>query len=468
MMRTARSIAVGIAAVLAVNMAVAAESPNDFAMAMPLTTAGAHAHFEFAIPAAVYEGVVHADLADVRVFNGKGEAVPTALRPRAPLQTAPSSLIALTPFALRGSQASGVDAAMVRIQRRGEQLTLEMHGSNALPAETLLGYLVDTSNIKQSIRSLRFDLDGTSEISTAARVEASDDLKSWRTVTDNAPILRLEAGGQRLVQDRVEFPARAAKYWRVVFVTSRPAVPLKAVIAELIEGPVEPDRQQREFAGAPTSDRPGDFLFDTKGQFPAERVRVIAPQINSVAMVEVLSRAKSSDPWISRTRGTVFRLSKEGVESASAPSPVAVTSDRYWLVRVDQRGGGLGPGAPGLALEWQPHRLVFVARGESPFQLSFGSATAKSAMLPLEAVLPAAVVTQPGAAESAPPTAVAIAIAESASVRAIAGDAARTPPFPYRTWALWASILAAVAMLAWMAWRLTRQLKTSAPPASDP
>ncbi len=465
MMRTALSFAAGIGAGLALNVCVAAEGPNDYAMAMPLTVNGAHSHFEFAVPAAVYEGVVHADLADVRVFNATGGAVPTALRPRAPLRLAPPSLIALTPFALRGNSASGVDAAMVRIQRRGDQLTLEMHGGNASPAETLLGYLIDTSKIKQSIRSLRFDLDGTSEISTAARVEASDDLKSWRTVADNMPILRLEAGGERLVQDRVEFPARAAKYWRVVFVAPRPAVPLKAVIAELVEGPVEPDRDQREFAGAPVPDRPGDFIFDTKGQFPAERVRIIAPQINSVAMVEVLSRAKASDPWVSRTRGTVFRLSKEGVESTSAPSPVPVTSDRFWLIRVDQRGGGLGPGVPGLALEWQPHRLIFVARGESPFQVAFGNVTAKSAMLPLDAVLPAAAVTQPGAAESVPAT--AVAMAEPGSVRAIAGDVARTPPFPYRTWALWASILAAVAMLAWMAWRLTRQLKASAPPGSD-
>ncbi|MFN0304367.1 MAG: DUF3999 domain-containing protein, partial [Burkholderiales bacterium] len=386
MRRTTRSIAVGIVGIvagLAVNESIATESPNDYAMAMSLTAVGAHSHFEFAVPAAVYEGVVHADLADVRIFNGKGEAVPTALRPRAPLRSAPSSLIALTPFALRGSSAGGVDAAMVRIQRRGDQLTLEMSGASASPAETLLGYLVDTSSVRQAIRSLRFDLDGMSEISTAARVEASDDLKFWRTIADNAPILRLEAGGERLVQDRVEFPARAARYWRVVFIAPRTPVRLKAVIAELVEGPVEPDRHQREFAGTPVPDRPGDFVFDTKGQFPVERVRVIAPQINSVAMVEVLSRAKAGDPWISRTRGTVFRLSKEGVESTSAPSPVTVTSDRFWLVRVDQRGGGLGPGVPGFALEWQPHRLVFVARGESPFQLSFGSVNAKSAMLPL-------------------------------------------------------------------------------------
>ena len=60
-MRTLLSMAIGIGAGLAVDVSIGAESPNDYAMAMPLTAIGAHSHFEFAVPAEVYEGVVHAD-----------------------------------------------------------------------------------------------------------------------------------------------------------------------------------------------------------------------------------------------------------------------------------------------------------------------------------------------------------------------------------------------------------------------
>ncbi len=461
----ARIGAVMVATVSA-TLALGADQPRDFAKTMPLTTAGAQSHFELAVPPEVYEGVVHADLADVRVFNGAGEAVPIALRPRAPLREAPPSLVVLTPFALRGNTASGVDAAIIRLERRGDQLKLEMKAANATAKEVLLGYLVDTSHLKQAVRSFRFELEGTQDVSTALSIQASDDLRSWQPVADHAPILRLEAGGQRLVQDRVEFPARAVRYWRIVFPAPRGPVALKAVIAELVEGTLEPVRHRREIIGAPAPDRPGDVLFDARGQFPIERVRLIAPEVNSVAMIEVFSRAKPTEPWITRARGTVFRLLKDGVETASTAMPVPNITDRYWLVRVDQRGGGLGAGVPSLAIDWQPHHLIFVARGQGPFQLAFGSAIAQSSMMSFDAMVPVASTTESAAGKIAPVPSAVFAKAEPGIAALMAGDRARAQPFPWRTWALWVSIVAAVAMLAWMAWRLTRQLKASAPAES--
>ncbi len=460
MMRYVWSLGCGIGMAVTSLVACGAEQSRDFAMTIPLATAGTHSHFEVSLPAAVYEGVVHSDLADVRVFNAQGEPVPIALRPRALPRVTPPTIIALTPFALRGAAVDGADAAIIRLERRGDQLKLEVNAGKPSPNEVLLGYLVDTSNIKQPIGSLRFDPDGVGDISTVVRVQASDDLKFWHTIATGAPLLRLEARGQRLVQDRVEFPARVARYWRIDFVAPRRPVVLRSITAELAEGMLEPARHQRDLTGAPVPDKAGDVMFDAKGQFPIERVRVVAPQINAVAIVEIFSRAKAGDAWIKRASGTVFRLLHDGVETASQPMPVPHLSDRYWLVRADQRGGGFGAGVPGLAIEWQPHQLVFVARGAGPFQLVFGSATAKSAVMPLEALLPATSGTASAKADTV------ITKAEPGDVQAMAGDRARTPPFLWRTWILWASILAAVAMLAWMAWRLARQLKSTTPPES--
>ncbi len=462
MRRSIWTLGFGIGMTVTWLVAFGAEQPRDFAMTIPLATAGTHSHFEVSLPATVYEGVVHPDLADVRVFNGQGEPVPIAVRPRALPRVTPPTIIALTPFALRGAAVDGADAAIIRLERRGDQLKLEMKAGKPSPNDALLGYLVDTSNIKQPIGALRFDTDGVGDISTAVRVQATDDLKFWQTVATDAPLLRLEAGGQRLVHDRIEFPARVARYWRIDFIAPRRAVAIRSITAELAEGMLQPARHLRELTGTPVADKPGDVMFDANGQFPIERVRVVAPQINSVAIVEIFSRAKASDAWIKRASGTVFRLARDGVETTSPPMPVPPLSDRYWLVRVDQRGGGFGAGVPGLAIEWRPHQLIFVARGAGPFQLVFGSAIARSALMPLEALLPATA----GTATAAVKIDAVVAKAEAGEVQAMAGDRARTPPFQWRIWILWASILAAVAMLAWMAWRLARQLKSSAPSES--
>src|SRR5258708_34007745 len=61
--------------------ATAAESPGDFAFAVPIEGLGGDALHRVAIPQAVYETAAFPDLRDLRVFNGAGEVVPYAFRP---------------------------------------------------------------------------------------------------------------------------------------------------------------------------------------------------------------------------------------------------------------------------------------------------------------------------------------------------------------------------------------------------
>ena len=53
-----------------------AQSPGDFAFRLPVRAEGEHAFLRLEIPDAVYEGIVRADLGDLRLFNGDGEIVP--------------------------------------------------------------------------------------------------------------------------------------------------------------------------------------------------------------------------------------------------------------------------------------------------------------------------------------------------------------------------------------------------------
>jgi len=71
-----------IAALLLVPALAGAEQPRDFAYGIPLRTSGQDALQQLEVPRAVYEGVVRADLGDLRVFNAAGEVVPHAFRPR--------------------------------------------------------------------------------------------------------------------------------------------------------------------------------------------------------------------------------------------------------------------------------------------------------------------------------------------------------------------------------------------------
>jgi Protein of unknown function (DUF3999) len=81
-----------LALLLLVPALAAAEQPRDFAYGIALETSGQDALQQLEVPRAVYEGVVHPDLADVRVFNGAGEARSTSrsARSRSSCRPAPS------------------------------------------------------------------------------------------------------------------------------------------------------------------------------------------------------------------------------------------------------------------------------------------------------------------------------------------------------------------------------------------
>lgn len=449
-----------------------AQTLQDFAASVELTVDGKQALYELAVPGALYEGVVRADLGDVRVFNGTNEIVPHAFRPRAPTQPTPADAIQLTPFVLTAPAGVATEGFNARIERDGNRFRFEVTDRPATATERVVGYVLDTSQIERPIRAMRIDIGAMpGNVASSIRVESSDDLRSWRTVVSGAPIVRLEAAGQQLRQDRIEFSPLKAKYWRLSWTGERRALEVSAVEAELSTGPIEPAREWKEFVAAPTG-KPGEYVFDTRGRFPADRLRFALPQSNTVAVVEILTRSRSSDSWRFVTTATIYRLMQDGTEVTSAPVPVPLTADGQWLVRVDQRGGGIGLGALSASIGWVPHRLVFVARGGTPFQLAFGSARAEPSSYRIDTLIPgyrSDQALEPGKAQAQGPAMQPVASATvQGTVRTISGDAARAPSTPTRLWALWASIIGGVLVLGLMAWKLSRQLAASTPRTTDP
>jgi len=439
-----------------------ADSPDDFAFGMLLQSDGPQALVRIDLPAAVHTGVRRPDLGDLRVFNAAGEAVPHALLPQPPAARARPALLPLPHFALRGEAAAGVEGVEVRIERQGGRAVVRMDGRAPVPARaTLLGYLVDASAVEQPLQGFSLELSpAVEELVTRVRVEASDDLARWTTLVSEAPVLRLAAGGQRLEQLRIEFAPRRAKYFRLSWAAAAPALPLLALAGEPAAAVLEAPRQWQQVAGSAVQEQPGSYRFDLGGQFPADRLRLLLPQPNSVAAVELLSRSRAGDAWRRVTTATVYRLGAAGQEVVNPDLAIAVNSDRHWLLRVDQRGGGLGSGVPELAAGWLPQGLIFAARGPAPFQLAFGSSSARPGAYPITTLVPGYRMTDDGqpVADAAAAAGLEIGRATTAAVHLLAGERATRPATDWRRWGLWASLLAGVALLGWMAWRLVRQL----------
>lgn len=439
-----------------------AETPSDFAYGIALRTDTREALYRLELPRAVYRGVLRRDLGDLRVFNGAGEVVPHAFRPRATSQTRKRDPVALPFFPVYGEDEKQLDNLSLRVERRpsGTIVRLdERPGTKA--SRRLLAYLVDATALRDPVGALELDVKSGVAYAANVSVEASEDLSSWRMLATRAPLLALRHGGATLEQRRIEFAARKPKYFRISWGGMPADAELRALRAQPGEARIEAARQWEGVAGRSLMDKVGDYAFDTQGLFPVDRVRLELPQPNTVVQVQLFSRARSDTPWQQISAAIVYRLRRDGTDVSSPDIAIRENADRYWLLRVDQRGGGLGRGEPGLLLGWIPNEIVWAARGDPPFTLAYGSRDAKPSAYAIESLVPGyrndADLDAKRAGTPLSPAA-SVKSAEVDAPAVLGGQRALEERIDLKRWTLWAALTLGVAFLGWMAWRLLRQM----------
>jgi hypothetical protein len=430
----------------ATHLVVAAEpdgsSPNDFAYRMKVNGTADAAAYRVALPLAVYQKIVHADLSDLRVFNGSREQVPFAIeRPAA--GTVSNAATALSLFPLQDDSSATLDAIRVTIESGQRAINVQTDGRTP-PAGQINTYLVDGRSVDVPVAALRFEWpEDAADFAGRVRVEASDSLGDWRGVALAAPVANLHSGAGRLLEPRVEFSPTKAKFWRLSWVGQAAPFVLTAVLAEPARQNVDARHTSLNVAAAAARNAPGEFEYNLVARLPVDRVNLELPDSNTVVDVELLSRTYATDAWHTVRRSGFYRLKSDGEELRNGPVAVGLNADRHWLVRTNPKAGGLGSVAPHLVVEWVPHELVFIARGTGPFHVAYGSATAESAAVSL-AVLPKNVSIAPASLSDPEP---------------LGGDARLEPPpapYAWKAVLLWAILIAGAALLAWMALRLSK------------
>jgi hypothetical protein len=427
-------------------LAVAAEpgsSPNDFAYRMQVSGTADSAAYRVALPLALYQKIVHADLSDLRVFNGSGEQVPFAIE-RPASGTVSNAATALLLFPLQDDSSATLDAVKVTIESGRSAINVQT-GRQALPTGRINTYLVDGRSLDVPVAALRLEWpQDAAEFAGRVRVEASDSLGDWRSVAGANPVANLHSGAERLVEQRVEFSPTKAKYWRLSWVGPAAPFVLTSLFAEPARQNVDARHGSLNVAASPSKKPPGEYEYDLGARLPVDRVNLELPDTNTVVEVELLSRAHATDAWHTVRRCGFYRLHSDGEELRNGPVSVALNTNRHWLLRTNPRSGGLGSVAPHLVVEWVPHEVVFVARGAGPFYVAYGSATADSAAVSLAGL----------------PKNLSIASASLSEPQLLGGDVRlKAPPEPYAWKAalLWVILIAGAALLAWMAFRLSRE-----------
>jgi hypothetical protein len=433
-------------------------TPTDFAYGQTVIAPEPATAYRVALPLELYRSSVRSDLGDVRVFNERGAVVPYSLQ-RPNLETLQSlPAVKLPLFPLTGEKSASPDAIRVTIESGHGAVNVETQGA-AQDRQAIAGYILDARATDRPIAALTLDWPvDAAEFAGRLRIETSDDLSAWSVVSSGAALANLGAGANRLIERRVEFAPAHAKYWRLTWADRSAPFALTGAEGEPAQDRVELVRATLMLSAQVDAKAPGEFAFDTAAQVPVDRVAIELPETNTIVQAEILSRAQPAHAWREVARRGFYRLTSANTEIASAWVPIATNTDRYWLVRIDRTGAGIGTGAPKLTLGWVPHELIFLARGSGPFQLAYGSISASSGGVAVDSILPG--LTAGGDATYR----VKVVAATLGPQVTLGGEARRLPvppPIPWKLIALWSSLGLGVVVLAFMALRLSRETNGS-------
>ena len=279
-----RSSVITAALSASISLASYAESPQlrEFSEGITLT-AGPQPLQEIALPDTVYATVTQWTLADIRIFNAAGGAVPHAFCNDVASSAAKESIeVPVYGLDTRTSNST-VGRNIILHTADGTSLTIQSEGTEVKnPLRANASYVLDMHNIDRDVDGLWLDWSlpsGGSE--TSVSVLSSDDLSRWQPVVNNARLLRATASDHTaLEQSSIELPKRHYHYLRIEPVGD--ALLIRAAKLEYHRNSQSPSPVWYS-AGAPHgSDEPHELRYENSRRAPITSLR-ITPHIEIAA-----------------------------------------------------------------------------------------------------------------------------------------------------------------------------------------
>lgn len=391
------------------------------------------------------------DLSDLRIYNGKGTAMPfafiTPTREPGKKVDFPVPLFAIA--AAKAGAPAGDVSLDVRAAKDGTLIALRTQPKASPKAPPPAAWVADATAIDEPVDAviLAWERKPGTEVARVF-VEASEDLKTWSPLVFGG-VVNLEQGGRTLSQPKLEFPARKVKYLRV---TPRTEGFVLTGLRVERTGAASAIPTHKVTVGGASFDKRNEFQYDLQAAVPVTQLRLLLAEPNSIAPSIVESRRDEDAEWrVVLASTTFYRMDRDGEEIRSPPVEIPVTSARYWRVKVNPNAGV--PGIwPRLEASWIPQELAFVARGEGPFMLAVGNENVSRGDLPLATVIPGykngdekkLALVEVGAVRDVPN----LGSWWDKLLRGVEGKKAL----------LWAVLIGGVWILGLMAWRLTKKV----------
>lgn len=434
--------------------AVMAAEPEleQFANGYELQTDGSAAIYKLDLPKSIYQKTVRQDLGDIRVFNSEKKRVPHAIRRPQSNHGKETIYLDLAFFPLTGTTINpeiivADDGAIIKITKNENFSTTE----NA----DIRSYIIDASHVKHTIDELEFELTGVEGgFIKQARLQYSDNLNHWTSLTDNFSIAELDYGLHKLHKNKIKLPRTLAgkniKYIRFSWKENSNGIQIKNIKARLNTVWTRDQRKYLTINGQLTDSEKQIYNFDLGGQFRLDRINIVLPEANTLIEAEIKSRNNEKSEWRRHYVGLIYNLQVKENSIESGEIDVRSTTDRFWQLEVKTQDG-LGDKLPKLEFAWAPDELYFLARGQAPFTLAYGNGQIDPPGKPIDVLMNVLTEDQEENLVGQAELGVAVSLMGDNALKA-------ELEIPWRRILLWGVLIFGVLILGIMVFRLYKQM----------
>ena len=358
---------------------------DSYSVKMPVKPAPGEQLQRLSLPAGALISLERPDLADVRVFDANGKALPMALIASGQLSEAQRTSVELPAYPIVGTAGSlRVTGVSLKIDAANQARIVGIDGTlePRAPDQTdVVGTLLDT----RSIENPAIAIDLATELPAGQPItfvlEKSGDLKNWQPLAEKVMFrpsdsrsalgtqsISLQSANLSNLYVRVTWNGASGSHSKVAIMgasvtTSRTALP------ERISVPTS----------TPKLVDPHDVRFAVPFATRISAVRMSVPGESDVTPVTIFGRNGREEPWRELSVGV---LRKGGVVLE-----LGSTDLREFWIEADKRTSGF-PEAPKLELLFQPVELAVQFDEAPPYLLAAGLANATNSYLTAREIAP--------------------------------------------------------------------------------
>jgi hypothetical protein len=353
------------------------------------------------VPLSVYDTARDPQLHDLRVFDAAGQPLPFAWVDRSAALTdlAVQAPVPLFPIGGRTALAPG-ERMVLPVERGADGSLAPTADRGEKDGRIVVGALFDLTRVSGDLQALVFADYRSDTPFHSFSLEASDDLKKWTLLRQEAQIVRLKQDDRVLQQNLVELgniPVDSARYLRLLWRDPKTAPQLVRMDVRASAGGQRPRAILWTEPQSPVSAQQGSYEYSMPPALPIDRLRINLSRSNMMAPVQVDQYVQGAAPggpgtavaapasgWREVARSVAYRL-ESGVTEIVAPD-IALDGKHLDRMRVsiDTRGGRGDAPPPTVQVGFHPDTLVFRASGPAPYTLAWGMDAAQDTSLPPE------------------------------------------------------------------------------------